>query len=89
MPVNFGNDKKDENVKVETVIEDVFYSELEKTDMQLDSEAGFLDRLNKSADRTDNSVMLSVHVGEARKYIVGLREHMALCEMYRERMKIE
>jgi hypothetical protein len=87
--VSFNNEKKEEITKVEPVIEDIFYSELEKTDTELDNESNFLDKLNKTMDRTDDSVMLSVHVSEARKYIVGLREHLTLCEMYRERMKIE
>jgi hypothetical protein len=84
--VSFGNEKKEET-REESIIEDVFYFELEKTDVALDNESALLAKLNQSMERTDNSVMLNVHVSEARKYIVGLREHLALCKLYRERMK--
>ncbi len=80
--VEFTGKKEEEKTSV-----NVFADELEKLDHDLEKEENVLSKVNQSGDRTDNSVMLQVHVSETRKIIIALREQIALCELYRERLK--
>jgi len=82
-----------DNKKIEEINEQIkndytmFDELMDKIDSDLETRISKINKVNSSDNRNDNSVMLQVHMVEARKAILSLRENLALVDHWKARME--